>query len=160
LNIIRQTLACFAALVLLAALSNPDHGSRAEAALHPADVIPAIQVIEPDGPSTGSRQYGAFGLIGVSSRAASRDDLMKFAQELAADGKFRELSVRLVSRSDWGLQFVYVGTDDDRQLFERLMKQLRQRFGQKSLTFVNGSATITSEPGARALGIVAFRPIE
>ena len=116
----RKQRICMTATVLLGALWMSSHGPGASAAAQ-------------DAASNGTCSYGGFGLIGVSCRAAGYQDLLRFAEELAADASFRELLVRHVSQKEYGVQFVYVGTDVDREFMSRLHDRVKRRFGRNSL---------------------------
>lgn len=134
-------------LILLAALAFLIRDASVYAALRLRD------------PAAAPEYFGAFGLIGVDRRAAGYEDLIEFAEQLAEDRNYRELVVRQASRNDYGLQFVHVSTAVDRAFLPRLLEKIRRRFGRNSVISINACGKTAPEPGARALGIVAFRPI-
>ena len=59
--------------------------------------------------SNNSRYYYVAGVIKFRDRKAGYPDVKKIAQEwVDKDPNFKQVLVRLVSQSSWGIQFVYI----------------------------------------------------
>lgn len=77
---------------------------------------------------TKYKHYIAAGVFKVDYKAAGYPDLLKIAQEWAQDPNFYELVVRKVSENNFGIQFVYISKDPDKENIKNYKKALLEKY--------------------------------
>lgn len=70
----------------------------------------------------------AVGVFKIDHMAAGFPDLRKVAEEWSKDSNFKELIVRGVSETNYGIQFIYVSHDPEMTI-KRYREELKEKYG-------------------------------
>lgn len=96
----------------------------------------------------------SLGIFKIDHMAAGFPDLRRIAEEWSKDQNFKELIIRGVSETNYGIQFIYISRDAN-QTIKKYKEELVQKYGKDFYAWdyhtSNSSGDMNSEKAISAL---------